>query len=134
MLSPREIEILQAMVNRIIPLDDDPGGWEGGVGDYLARQFERDLKPLLPSYQQGLDALDAEARAVYDAPFDRLASAVQDELLSELWLAKIGATKTGGQPPFRVGQFGWPEIILLVRDVFLSAHAILRHGRLQSRV
>jgi hypothetical protein len=34
-------------------------------------------------------------------------------MLSELWLAKIGATKTGRQPPFRVGPFGWPEIVLV---------------------
>ena len=48
MLSPHQIEILEALVNRIIPADDAPGGWEGGVGNYLFRQFKRDLKHLIP--------------------------------------------------------------------------------------
>lgn len=38
---------LRAAVDRIIPADDYPGAWQCGVGDYLARQFESDLRPML---------------------------------------------------------------------------------------
>ena len=89
MLTARQIEILEALVNRIIPADDYPGGWEAGVGDYLFRQFERDLKHMLPVYALGLDALDSEARAIYHQPFDQLPPAAQDELLGRVEAGKV---------------------------------------------
>lgn len=61
LLTDRQTEILRALVNQIIPADDFPGGWEGGLGNYLAKQFERDLAPLLEMYALGLEALDMEA-------------------------------------------------------------------------
>lgn len=84
MLTARQVEVLKALVNRIIPADDYPGGWDAGVGNYLFGQFERDLKHALPIYALGLDALDAEAQAVYGANFDRLAETVQDDLLGRI--------------------------------------------------
>ncbi|MBI1280625.1 MAG: hypothetical protein GC179_21050 [Anaerolineaceae bacterium] len=63
MLNPHQLEILQTVVNILIPPDDYPGGWESGVGDYLLHQFEGDLKPELATYQQGLLAIDTEAKA-----------------------------------------------------------------------
>jgi hypothetical protein len=62
MLDEHQLTLLKTVINIIIPPDDDPGGWEGGVGDYLLYQFEGDLKDMLPIYQQGLLALDAEAQ------------------------------------------------------------------------
>ncbi len=64
MLMNPQMTTLQALVDRIIPPDEDPGGWEAGVGDYLLRQFEGDLKDALERYRQGLDALDVEAQTV----------------------------------------------------------------------
>jgi hypothetical protein len=72
---------LRALVNRIIPADDYPNGWDGGVGTYLERQFAHDLQPLIATYRGGLDALDAEARAVGGVGFADLAPAAQDTLL-----------------------------------------------------
>lgn len=83
-MRPRNTAILEALVNRIIPPDDYPSGWEAGLGDYLAQQFQRDLKNLLPIYQLGLEALDAEALAVYGAAFDTLPAPSQDELLTRV--------------------------------------------------
>ncbi len=89
MFTQRQNEILEAVVNRIIPADQDPGGWEGGVGDYLFHQFEGDLKPLLPFYVLGLDALDSESLALYSAEFDRLPTVLRDELLAHLEVGKV---------------------------------------------
>ena len=89
MLSDRHNEILQALVNRIIPADDDPGGWEAGVGDYLAGQFNRDLRQVEPVYALGLESLDAEARAVFSLPFDRLPDSLQDELLVRIEAGRV---------------------------------------------
>src|SRR5689334_6300504 len=91
MLSAHQIDILGAAVNRIIPPDDFPGGWEGGVGDYLARQFEGDLKHLLDTYSAGLDSLDAESQAVIGKNFAQADAAEQDSLLSQI---EQGAVKT----------------------------------------
>lgn len=80
-LSPAQWQTLQALIDCIIPADDFPSGWQAGVGDYLAGQFARDLVALVPSYQQGLDALEAEALAQYGAGFGALAPTTQSNLL-----------------------------------------------------
>ena len=72
---------LRAAVNRIIPDDDAPSGWDAGVGDYLALLWEREPQ-FLPRYQQGLDALDAEAHQTENAAFATLAPAQQDAILA----------------------------------------------------
>lgn len=84
MLSPRQLAILEAAVNVIIPPDSDPGGWEGGVGDYLLHQFEGDLKPVLVTYEQGLLALDAEAQSVTGKHLDELDLQAQEALMVKI--------------------------------------------------
>jgi hypothetical protein len=86
MLSERQVAVLRAAVDRMIPPDEFPGGWEGGVGDYLFRQFERDLKNHVAIYAHGLDALDAEAKTVAGKAFDELDSEAQDQLLAQIEL------------------------------------------------
>ena len=39
---------LQAIIDRLIPADDYPSGWEAGVGDYLFRHWFSDLSPHVP--------------------------------------------------------------------------------------
>ena len=57
MLTEQQLATLRALVDRIIPADDFPSGWQAGVGDYLAGQFKRDLRGQLDRYRAGLDAL-----------------------------------------------------------------------------
>ncbi len=82
---------LQALVDQLIPADQAPGGWQGGVGAYLARQFERDLQDKLGLYQAGLSALEAEAVAQYQCVFSELMPAAQMALLNVL---EAGHTQT----------------------------------------
>jgi hypothetical protein len=91
MLTEQQLTTLHALVDRIIPADDFPGGWQAGVGDYLARQFERDLHPLLDRYRAGLLALNAEAQAGAGAPFAELDAEHQDALLRRI---EAGAVTT----------------------------------------
>jgi len=81
MLTSRQIHVMRAAVDRIIPADDYPGGWEAGVGDYILRQLQGDLKSLLDSYRQGLDGLDAEAQARHGVGFVELDADSQAMLL-----------------------------------------------------
>jgi hypothetical protein len=91
MLSAAQIVTLEALVNRIIPADEYPCGWEAGVGDYLFGQFKRDLKHLLPVYALGLDALDAEAQAEAGQGFAQLAPDAQDALLTRVEAGDVRA-------------------------------------------
>jgi choline dehydrogenase-like flavoprotein len=78
-------ETLRALVDRIIPADDYPSGWQVGVGDFLQRIVERDLADRAASIRAGLGLLDAEARARHrDTPFARLPEAAQDALITDL--------------------------------------------------
>ena len=91
MFNERQLATLQALVDRIIPPDDFPSGWQAGVGDYLAGQFERDLRPQLERYRAGLDALDAEARAAAGVGFAELDAAGQDALLGRVEAGQVQA-------------------------------------------
>jgi hypothetical protein len=89
MLTESQQATLRALVDRIIPADDFPSGWEAGVGDYLDRQFAGDLSDLLDVYRAGLDALEVEARATAGISFAALPPDVQDELLRRVELGEV---------------------------------------------
>lgn len=75
---------LRAAMDRIVPPDDFPSAWEAGVGDFLAGMFQKELRPVVPTYSDGLDALEAEAQAAYRKPFPELSSKEQDSLLKAI--------------------------------------------------
>ena len=91
MFNERQFATLRALVDRIIPPDDYPSGWQAGVGDYLAGQFERDLRPQLERYRAGLNALDAEARVAAGVGFAELDPAGQDALLGRVEAGQVQA-------------------------------------------
>lgn len=89
MLTEPQIAVLEAVVNTLIPPDDYPGGWDAGVGDYLFRQFDRDLKDVVSIYVQGLTAIDAEAQAASGAGFAALTPDVREELLAKVEQGRV---------------------------------------------
>jgi hypothetical protein len=89
MLTETQRATLRALIDRLIPADDFPGGWDAGVGDYLERQFAGDLSDVLDLYRSGLDALEVEARATAGISFSELAPAAQDELLRRVELGEM---------------------------------------------
>lgn len=84
MLTDPQRVTLRALVDRLIPADDYPGGWDAGVGDYLDRQFAGDLERFVAMYRVGLDALEAEARAISDVGFAEMPATEQDDLLGRV--------------------------------------------------
>ena len=84
MLTEEQTLILEALVNCIIPADDYPNGWDAGVGDYLFRQFEGDLKVELAVYRNGLSSIENDAQLVYDKGFIALTISEQIALLSNI--------------------------------------------------
>jgi gluconate 2-dehydrogenase gamma chain len=91
MFTERQLATLHALVDRIIPPDDFPGGWDAGVGAYLERQLAGDLQPWIETYRAGLDALDGEAVAVVGAPFAALGPEAQDILLGQVERGAVAA-------------------------------------------
>ena len=89
MFTENQLATLRALVDRIIPPDDFPGGWQAGVGDYLARLLAGDLRGLIGTYRGGLDALDAEALTTAGAPFAALEAEMQDSLLSRVEAGEV---------------------------------------------
>lgn len=90
LLDARQIETLRAAVDRILPADDAPSGWEAGLGDFFAHLLTREGRFLFPT-RSGLDALDAEARAAGGTPFAALTPDAQDALLSRVEAGDVRA-------------------------------------------
>jgi len=75
---------LRAAMDRIVPPDDFPGAWDAGGGDFLAGMFEKELRPVVPTYGDGLDALEAEAQTLYTQAFHEIETAEQDAILNAI--------------------------------------------------
>lgn len=56
----RELNVLRALFDTLIPADDFPGGWDGGVSAYLENSFQFDLKPFIPQYKDLIATLGDE--------------------------------------------------------------------------
>jgi len=80
---------LRAVVDRLIPADEFPAGWVGGVESYLAAHWQGDLAHFVPLLLAGLTALDADAQRHYQHAFAELSSAQQNELLHALESAAV---------------------------------------------
>jgi hypothetical protein len=93
---------LQTLIDTLIPPDEWPSGWESGVGDYLLRQFDRDLRDRLEIYRTALDLLDAETTMTSHAhvAFADLSLPERTELLTQL---EQGSTSN--QWPFAPSEF-----------------------------
>src|SRR6187431_3246173 len=89
MLTSNHWNILRSLMNRIIPQDDFPDAWEAGVGDYLARQFEIDLRPQLELYRLGLEALEIESQASVGRGFVALNAIAQDAILGHIETGQV---------------------------------------------
>ena len=92
LLTPAQFTTLHALMDRLIPPDQDCGASDAGVGDYLARQLTGDLRDYLETYRAGLDTLDAEARHTLGQPFAALTEAGQDALLHRVEAGAVSLT------------------------------------------
>jgi choline dehydrogenase-like flavoprotein len=72
-------------VDRLIPADDFPSGWEAGAGDFIESILGAELKARAPMVESGLGLLDGESRARHaGVGFADLPSAAQDALIEDL--------------------------------------------------
>jgi hypothetical protein len=83
-LSPTDLELLRALLDRLIPADDFPGAVGAGVEHYIIRQLAGDLLPKFSVVAGGLRELECEAGARHSRSFLALTAAEQDALLLDL--------------------------------------------------
>ncbi|WP_193318021.1 MULTISPECIES: GMC family oxidoreductase [Streptomyces] len=87
---PHRKVTLRALVNRLIPAEDHPAGWEAGLDAFLPRILAGDARRLAPLVETGLDLLDHEACArnaggpTCGVHFADFAPAEQDVVIEEL--------------------------------------------------
>ena len=89
MLTSKHWNTLRSLMNRIIPQDDFPNAWDAGVGNYLSRQFERDLQHQVENYCLGLETLEAESQAYAGKSYTELDASTQDMLLSRIETGQV---------------------------------------------
>jgi gluconate 2-dehydrogenase gamma chain len=80
-------DTLRAVVDCLIPPDDFPGAYDAGVCDYLKRLFRTDLASQSSLFHAGIEGIDAEAVARYNAVFV--------DLTSEQKIATLAAIESG---------------------------------------
>lgn len=83
-LSLDEAATLEAVCNRIIPADQDPGAGQLGAVDFIDRQLMGFYKPLQPVYRTGLAGVDQASRGLFGARFVELPEARQTAVLQAL--------------------------------------------------
>jgi len=84
-------ETIRAVVDCLIPPDDFPGAYEAGVCNYLERLLQTDLAEHADFFRAGIDAIDTEAVAQYNARFEALTPDQQIAILAGI---DSGAVKT----------------------------------------
>jgi gluconate 2-dehydrogenase gamma chain len=84
-LTGAEADILEAVVARLIPSDENgPGATEARAAHYIDRALVGALRSSRADYAAGLEALDAYAQSRKGLAFTKLSAADQDALLTDM--------------------------------------------------
>lgn len=84
---------LTAAVDRMLPRDQDPGGLDVGVPEYIDHMLQTEaMQTMKASFVPGLAALDRRAQRMFQKPFAQVTPAQQDELIT---LFKNAPEKSG---------------------------------------
>lgn len=84
-LTAAEMDVLEAIVARLIPTDENgPGAAEARAAHYIDRALAGPLRSSREAYAVGLAALDAHATSSKGASFNELSAKDQDEILGAM--------------------------------------------------
>ena len=84
-LTAAEADVLEAIVARLIPTDENgPGATEARAAHYIDRALAGPLASSRAAYALGLAAVDSYAQATKGAPFAELSADGQDAVLREM--------------------------------------------------
>jgi gluconate 2-dehydrogenase gamma chain len=84
-LTPSQMKILVAFIDRLIPHDElGPGAVEAGAQIYIDRVLAGPNANEKASFIQGLEAVDEYAKRVHGAPLAELSTDKRDQVLNEM--------------------------------------------------
>ena len=83
-LAAAEARTLEAMCERIIPADQDPGAAWAGVVNYIDRQLTGHYRKLRRAYRLGLAGVESSSVAMFGKSFVALNAGQQDKLLQAM--------------------------------------------------
>jgi len=84
-LTPSQMKILVAFIDRLIPNDElGPGAVEAGAQIYIDRVLAGPNANEKASFIQGLEAVDEYAKRVHGAPLAELSTDKRDQVLNEM--------------------------------------------------
>jgi gluconate 2-dehydrogenase gamma chain len=83
-LSEDEARTLEAICERIIPADQDPGAAWAGVVTFIDRQLMGPYRRFRETYQLGLTGTNGTSLAMFGKPFAALAPQQQDAVLQSM--------------------------------------------------
>ena len=79
-----EAHTLEALCERIIPADRDPGAAQAGAVNFIDRQLSGFYKIHQQTYRDGIAAVDRSSQEQFQAPFVKLDAAMQTSVLRDL--------------------------------------------------
>lgn len=79
-----EANLLDALVEQIIPTDDWPGARDAGVANYIDKQLSGPLSRYREEYRQGLKAVQLTAKTMYNLKFEELNWDIQTQFLEQM--------------------------------------------------
>jgi gluconate 2-dehydrogenase gamma chain len=83
-LTQHEAGTLEAICERLIPTDKDPGATWAGVVTYIDRQLTGPFRKFRKMYRLGIAGTNATSLAMFGKPFAALASTQQDSVLQSM--------------------------------------------------
>jgi gluconate 2-dehydrogenase gamma chain len=126
-LNDDEAHTLEAMSDRIIPADQDPGAVWAGVVNFIDRQLAGPYRKLRKAYRQGLAGANESSIAMFGKRFGALLAKQQDEVLSAL--------EKGQAPGETWKQFSSKSFFdLVVSHTMQGFYGDPRHGGNRERV
>jgi gluconate 2-dehydrogenase gamma chain len=102
---------LSAVVDRMLPRDDDPGALDAKVPEYIDRMLQSEaMAQTKQNFVPGLGAIERRAQRMFQKPFATCTAAQQDELIAIF-----------KNSPDKSGEARWYEIlVVLVMEGFLG--------------
>ncbi len=89
--TPEEAKTVNAICERIIPADQDPGAAWAGCVVYIDRQLTKFYRKLQSAYRVGVAAVEETARKLHGKGFAELSAGQQTDLIATLEANKAPA-------------------------------------------
>jgi gluconate 2-dehydrogenase gamma chain len=90
-----EADCLIALCEQIIPADQDPGATDAGVINYIDKQAAERFHSDVPTFKQGIAALQEYCKTQHGKLFEQLDSDTQIEIMKDMEKNKLPETSWG---------------------------------------